>query len=99
MADAIIGGLILVFGDRRGRVATLEALQTIAATVDAAGAARGKAVLDRTEDRFGRVFDEATSEVDREALLESLGALCKQLAIDIQSRVRADGFDSNEPAR
>jgi DNA-binding MarR family transcriptional regulator len=56
---------------------------------------RGLDVLDRTEERFGRVFDEAAAEVDRETLLECLGALCKQLTIDIESRVRPDGFDSN----
>jgi DNA-binding MarR family transcriptional regulator len=60
---------------------------------------RGLDVLDRTEERFGRVFDEVVEEVDRESLVESLGALCKQLTIDIESRVRPDGFEQSGGAQ
>jgi DNA-binding MarR family transcriptional regulator len=56
---------------------------------------RGLDVLDRTEERFGRVFDEAAKEIDREDLIEVLGALCKQLTIDIEIRARADAFEQN----
>jgi DNA-binding MarR family transcriptional regulator len=60
---------------------------------------RGLDVLERTEERFGRVFDEAAAHVDRDTLIDVLGALCKQLTIDIESRVRPDGFDPNTRER
>jgi DNA-binding MarR family transcriptional regulator len=62
---------------------------------------RGIETLDRTEERFGRVFDEAIQgqNIDREGLLQYLGELCKQLTIDIESRVRPDAFDPNAKDR
>lgn len=60
---------------------------------------RGLDVLDKTEERFGRVFEEAAHGLDREGLIDVLGALCKQLTIDIESRVRPDGFDKDTRER
>lgn len=60
---------------------------------------RGLDVLDKTEERFGRVFEEAAHGLPREELIDVLGALCKQLTIDIESRVRPDGFDKDARER
>jgi DNA-binding MarR family transcriptional regulator len=54
---------------------------------------KGIETIERVEERFGRVFDDASAELDRADLVLSLGALCRQLTIDMEKRVRADVFD------
>jgi DNA-binding MarR family transcriptional regulator len=57
---------------------------------------KGIETIERVEERFGRVFDEASVELDRADLVLSLGALCRQLTIDMEKRVRADVFDDTQ---
>ena len=54
---------------------------------------KGLDTIERAEERFGRVFDDAVQSLDREHLIESLSALCKQLTLELETRVRPDAFD------
>jgi len=54
---------------------------------------KGLDTIERAEERFGRVFDEMAASLDREGLVESLEALCKQLTLELDTRVRPDAFD------
>jgi DNA-binding MarR family transcriptional regulator len=54
---------------------------------------KGLDTIERAEERFGRVFEDTTAALDREALIESLEALCKQLTMELDTRVRPDAFD------
>lgn len=56
---------------------------------------KGLDMLERTEERFGRIFDEAAQTLDRENLIECLSSLCSRLTLDIEQRVRPDAFDPN----
>jgi DNA-binding MarR family transcriptional regulator len=57
---------------------------------------KGHAAIARTEERFGRVFDDATQGCDRERLVQALTELTRQLTRDIGARVRPDAFDTDE---
>jgi DNA-binding MarR family transcriptional regulator len=57
---------------------------------------KGQAAVARAEERFGRVFDEATEGCDRDRLVLALTELTRQLTHDIKARVRPDAFDSDE---
>jgi DNA-binding MarR family transcriptional regulator len=54
---------------------------------------KGLDTIERAEERFGRVFDEMAASLDREGLVDSLEALCKQLTLELDTRVRPDAFD------
>jgi DNA-binding MarR family transcriptional regulator len=51
---------------------------------------KGLETIERVEERFGRVFEDATKALDRDGLIDQLGALCRQLTLEMESRVRAD---------
>ena len=54
---------------------------------------KGLDTIERAEERFGKVFEDAAASLDREALIENLEALCKQLTLELETRVRPDAFD------
>ena len=53
---------------------------------------KGLDTIERVEERFGRVFDDAAKGVSREELVETLGALCRRLTVEMESRVRAEAL-------
>ncbi|HKP56730.1 MAG TPA: MarR family transcriptional regulator [Polyangiales bacterium] len=54
---------------------------------------KGLETIERAEERFGKVFEDAAASLDREALIENLEGLCKQLTLELETRVRPDAFD------
>ena len=54
---------------------------------------KGLDTIEQAEERFGRVFDEMAASLDREGLVQNLEALCKQLTLELEARVRPDPFD------
>jgi DNA-binding MarR family transcriptional regulator len=70
-------------------------IRRVAVPVDRRGVSleitrKGLATIARVEERFGHVFDDATSDLDRENLLESLTGLCRQLTLEMKTRVRPE---------
>src|SRR3954447_23676850 len=57
---------------------------------------KGQATLVRVEERFGRVFDDATEGCDRERLVLGLTEVTRHLTRNIESRVRADVWETDE---
>jgi DNA-binding MarR family transcriptional regulator len=55
-------------------------------------ARKGLSAIQRVEERFGRVFDDAADQSDREALVEALNGITRRLTRQIESRVRPDAF-------
>jgi DNA-binding MarR family transcriptional regulator len=55
---------------------------------------KGLDTIEQAEERFGLVFDEMAASLDREGLVQSLEALCKQLTLELEARVRPDPFDA-----
>ena len=49
---------------------------------------KGLDTIERVEERFGRVFDDASKALDREALIDHLGGLCRQLTLEMESAAR-----------
>lgn len=60
---------------------------------------KGLDTIERVEEVFGRVFDDASASLDRSTLVTSLADLCRQLTLEMDTRVRPDAFDNNEPRR
>jgi DNA-binding MarR family transcriptional regulator len=54
---------------------------------------KGLETIERVEEVFGRVFDEAAAKVDYEGLVHVLGDVCRQLTLDMDARVRPDACD------
>jgi DNA-binding MarR family transcriptional regulator len=51
---------------------------------------KGEAAIERVENRFGEIFEDAAKDCDRERLVESLNELTKVLNEQIEARVRPE---------
>jgi DNA-binding MarR family transcriptional regulator len=89
----------LIAGMEQDRLIRRNAVQTDRRGVRLEITRKGLETIERVEERFGRVFDDASVELDRDELMVSLGALCRQLTIDMEKRVRADVFDDRDRQR
>jgi DNA-binding MarR family transcriptional regulator len=57
-------------------------------------ARRGSEALEKLEARFTRVLDDVAEKLDRNGLIDALGALCGELNSQLESRVRPLGFEA-----
>jgi DNA-binding MarR family transcriptional regulator len=86
----------LIAGMEQERLIRRGAVQTDRRGVRLEITRKGVETIERVEERFGRVFDDAIVELDRAELVQSLAGLCRQLTVDMEKRIRADAFDDNQ---
>jgi DNA-binding MarR family transcriptional regulator len=85
----------LIAGMEQDRLIRRGAVQTDRRGVRLEITRKGLETIERVEERFGKVFDDAIVELDRAELVQQLASLCRQLTVDMEKRIRADVFDDN----